>query len=438
MKKVLIILTAVLVLAALIMLLRPTPLEVDVRLVERITVREYVIEEAKTRLADIYYASMPFSGTVERISLNVGDYVAKGDVLAIIDAFPLQQDIKALDAGIAQTQARIVGVDMDKPRTEDIESARMRMLEIRDAEGIAHKDRRIAEVNAENARIEYERFATLHEEGMVSQSVYDEARRNYETLQQMLERAVLAEDAAQKSYTAAELSYHRTRDSIDDNEYQREAFDAEIIAMEARRNVLLHDLDKVEIRSPIQGYILEKQVEDRQWLASGTPLLTLGNPETIEIECDILSEEIRSVYEGAFVEITGKAVNQRTIPGMVSRIYPSGFVKISALGIEQQRVRTIIEFDNSELGLRPGVSLDVHIVTAESVDTLAVPERAVFRIEGNYAIFKVRDNRAVLTSVEVGLRNDDWAEILSGLEEGDMIIADPDNQLADGMLVKQR
>ena len=438
MKKTLTIITGVIALIGIILLSRPSPLEVDIRLVERKTVREYVVEEAKTRLAEEFHASMPFSGTVERISIITGNYVAKGDVLARIDTFPLQQEIKVMEASIAQTRARIVGVDMGKPRSEDIESARIRMLEMRDNEAMARKDRRIADVNAENARVDYERFVTLREQGTVSQSVYDEAHRNFETLQQTRERAVLAEDAARKSLAAAELSYQRIRDSIDDNEYQRDVFEAEITALEARLNMLLQDYEKAEIRSPISGYILEKHVEDRQWLVGGTLLLTLGNPESIEIESDILSEEIRTVFEGAFVEITGKSLEQKIIPGKVSRIYPSGFVKISALGIEQQRVRTIIEFDNSELGLRPGVSLDVHIVTAESVDTLAVPERAVFRMQENYALFAVRDNRAVLTLVEVGLRNDDWVEILSGLDEGDMIIVDPDNQLADGMLVAQR
>ena len=438
MKRIGLIALGVLVLLGIVLALRPAPLEVDTAEATRMTVREYVIEEAKTRLIDQYVASMPFTGTVERIAWDVGDAVEANTLLARLDVFPLEQEIRSVDAGIEQALAQMIGVDMGKPRAEEIEAARMRMLELRDAEAMSRKDRSIAEVNAMNAQREYNRLSALREQGAVSQAAYDEAERNYNSLRQQHERAALAEDAAEKARIAAELAYRRKRDSIDDNEYQRDALRAEVAALEAKRDLLEYDQGRAEIRSPIDGYIIQKEIEDRKWLAAGTPLLLLGDPKAIEIESDILSEEIGPVYVGAQVEITGKAVNDAIVPGTVSRIYPSGFMKVSALGIEQQRVRTIVSFENDELRLRPEVSLDVHIVTAESPDTIAVPERAVFRRQDEYAVFAVKDGRAILTPVEIGLRNDDWAEIVSGLDEGDIVVADPDNDLDDGIAVRPR
>ncbi|MCL4693789.1 MAG: hypothetical protein KJ060_14915, partial [Candidatus Hydrogenedentes bacterium] len=155
----------------------------------------------------------------------------------------------------------------------------------------------------------------------------------------------------------------------------------------------------------------------------------------IEIECDVLSEEVGRINRGDPVEITGKALNDEVIMGSVERIYPAGFKKISALGIEQQRVRTIIAFDNAQTDLRPGTSVDVRIITDEAADAVAVPERATFRSEGGWAVFVVQGGEAVLTPVEIALKNDDWAAIASGVQAGETVVAEPKTELKDGMAV---
>ena len=140
---------------------------------------------------------------------------------------------------------------------------------------------------------------------------------------------------------------------------------------------------------------------------------------------------------GNRVEIKGKALQDRVVFGTVKRIYPSGFMKISSLGVEQQRVRTIIEFDNSEIQLRPGTSVDVRIITAQSENALAIPDRALFRHQEDWALFIVNGDVAELIAVEVGLRNDDWAEIVSGVEEGTLIVSELKNDLVDGLKVSR-
>jgi len=121
--------------------------------------------------------------------------------------------------------------------------------------------------------------------------------------------------------------------------------------------------------------------------------------------------------------------------GKVTRIYPSGFKKISALGIEQQRVKILIGFDNGEAHLRPGTSVDIRVITELHEGVTAVPERATFKRDGGWAVFKVNGGKARLVPVTIGLKNDEWAEITEGVEPGDIIITERKNELEDGVRI---
>ena len=162
------------------------------------------------------------------------------------------------------------------------------------------------------------------------------------------------------------------------------------------------------------------------------PLLKIGDMETIEIETDILSEEVSRLKPGQRVEITGKALEGRTVEGRVKRIYPGGFKKISALGIEQQRVKVIVGFDNRDIGLRPYVSVDLRIIVDAHKGVLTLPEQAVFKSSDAWAVLVIEEGRLVLRPVEVGLRNDEVVEIVRGLTKDDVVVAEPTNDLEPG------
>ena len=435
MKRIVIGVVLVALVAGGAFVLRPRGTPVEMTQAARRTVREYVIEDAKTRLPTNYIVDMPVNGTVERITHEAGDEVQEGEVLARIDPFEIEQEIRGVKAMITQAKAQIEGVGNMRPKAEDLDAARVRVNGMADNEAIARKQLAIARINYDNAKKEYERLANLLEGGITSQSVYDAAKRTYESLAQDVDRLKLAVEAAAKARETADLEGQSLLDSVDDNDYLREVYQAEIESLEARLAALNNDLAKTAVKAPVHGVILEKLVEGDRVLMIGTPLLLLGKLADVEIESDVLSEEVGPIRVGNAVEITGKALQNQTVMGQVTRIYPSGFRKISALGIEQQRVKVIIGFDNSELHLRPGTSLDVHVITAERPDALAVPERATFRRSDQWSVFAVRNGNAVLTPVTIGIKNDEWAEILDGLEEGDTIVAEPRNDLEDGMRV---
>lgn len=415
--------------------LREPPVPVEMAKAATQTVREYIAEDGTTCLAEEYVIDMPISGTLQRIALEEGDRVEQGQCLARVDPFMLEQQINGAEALAAQARAQIVGVDVAKPKPEDLESAEVQVEELRDSEAITRRERAVVEINYKNALKEYERLKALHAEGAVSQSAFDEADRMYRSLEENRERAALAEAATRKAREVGELAAKRLHDSVDDNEFMRDVYLAELDRLEAELGLLKYDLEKATVEAPIAGVVLEKYVEDERALMAGTPLMKLGDLSAIEIESDILSEEVGRIEAGDPVEITGKALEGKTVMGSVKSIYPSGFKKISALGIEQQRVRILIDFDNTELALRPGTSVDVRVITAEHEGVVAVPERATFKYEGGWAVFAVRGRSAHLTPVEAGLRNDDWAEIISGIKAGEIIVADPKSELEDGAQV---
>jgi HlyD family secretion protein len=399
------------------------------------TVQAYVAEDAKTRLAYEYVVDMPVAGTLERIQLEVGDYVEKGQVIAHVNPYDLRQRIRQGEAQMAQRKAQITGVDVAKPKPEDLDSAKLRVEEMDHGLEISRKAFSVSTLNFEEAKREYERAKGLLEAGAASASYLDEREMRYKGLAEERAQRSIEVERAQQALDQARLAEQRLVGSVDDNEYQREVIQAEMAALEAELGILREDLAKTEIKAPVSGPILEKFVENRRVLAEGQELLRIGDMDSIEIECDVLSEEISAVAPGNKVLIHGKALLGRALEGAVKRIYPSGFKKISALGVEQQRVKALIDFDNSAAQLRPGTSVDIQIVTQEAAGAIAVPDRAVFREGDGWAVFVVERGRARLRSVEVGVRNENWAEIKSGLTTGDTVVAELSNDLKQGVRV---
>jgi HlyD family secretion protein len=410
--------------------------EVEAVRVSRQTVRAFVADEGKTRLATTYTVDMPINGTLARIELEVGDRVEAGQVIARLDPLEIAQEIQRVRAQIAQQKAQIQGVDVTKPKETDIAAARARVEQSAEARAAARAQLEIARVNAEQARTEFQRMQRLLAQRAVSQARFDEAERNYRALQGEVERAEVGLNGAEAAHRAAALELESLLASVDDNEYMRSVHRAGIEALEAQLVALEDRLNKTEVRAPVTGIVIEKPIESERVLAAGTPILVLGRLGDVEVEADILSEEIGRVEVGQPVEITGLALGNRTLAGEVKRIYPAGFKKISALGIEQQRVKVIVAFDNTEMNLRPGVSVDVRIVTASAENVLAVPDRSVFREEGKWYVLAVRGSRIARVPVTLGLRNDQWAEIREGLEEGEFIVVDPSNNHEPGARVE--
>jgi HlyD family secretion protein len=214
--------------------------------------------------------------------------------------------------------------------------------------------------------------------------------------------------------------------------------------LEVLRKQAALDLERSAMQSPITGTVLARHISNERLVAGGTTLLEMGRLDDLQVEVDLLSQEAVHVEPGAAVEIFGPALGTTIVRGEVARIYPAGFTKISSLGVEQQRVRAIIEISDDDFArlrtqqrLGVGYRVDVRIVTRTSSRALHIPRSALFRgAQGRWQVFAVEGRRARLKTVTVGIVNDIEAQVLDGLSEGEPVVAAPPTELRDGARVR--
>jgi HlyD family secretion protein len=195
----------------------------------------------------------------------------------------------------------------------------------------------------------------------------------------------------------------------------------------------------IQIRAPATGRVLRVLQESEAVVAAGTPLVEIGDALDLEIVADLLSTDAVQIKAGAQVRIDGWG--GAPLQGAVTRVEPEGFVKVSALGIEEQRVRTIIDFvDPPEAwsALGNDFRVIVHVSLWSSDGALLVPVAALFRQGEEWAVFAVRDGRARTTVVTIDHRNERMAEVVSGLSPGDRVILHPSDRIEDGVAVSER
>ena len=196
----------------------------------------------------------------------------------------------------------------------------------------------------------------------------------------------------------------------------------------------------VPLVSPISGRILRILQESENVVAAGTPLLELGDPAKLEVVVDLLSRDAVRVEDGAEVHISGWG-GEQPFRGRVQRVEPYGFTKISALGIEEQRVNVIVELIGAQSlwqGLGHGYRVDAEVELWRGSDVVQVATGALFRSQGQWAVFRVLDNKAVLTPVVVGQNNGRSAQVLDGLSVGETVVLHPSERIADGVALALR
>jgi len=435
-KRLFSLILIIVILLIAFLLLSKKPITVEAAKVSSGAIREYIEEEGKTRLDEKYIISMPVDGKLHRIKLNEGEIVKKDETIATVDDFPTKQKIESLNNKIKELNASIEGVDKAKPKPDEIKATEINLSEAKLKIETADKELNIIKISLQTKEKEYERMKQLLDDKVINQAEFDPVNESYKSLKEQLKKAELGTEEAKLNYEIAQLKNNIIIQSTEDNEYQRKVYQSQIKQTEAELNILKDNLDKTKIKSPVNGIILEKFVESEQVIPAGTSLLVIGNLDTIEIESDILSEEIVKVKVGQKVEITGKALDNKSIIGEVKRIYPTGFKKISSLGVEQQRVKTIIGYDNKEIGLRPQTTVDIKIIVNEASPALIIPERAMFKTDNQWNVFKIEGPIAKLTPIKIGIRGDENVQVLEGLKEGEIIVSDLVNELKDGSKVK--
>ncbi len=386
--------TAAIVAAGLVYGFMPRAVPVDVAEVTRGPLTVTVEEEGKTRVRERYLVSAPVAGFARRIDLKAGDAVAAGQVLAVIEP------------------ARSVALD---PRTRAQAQAQVSAAQA--ALAATQEDARAAAAATQLAQQERVRAESLRQSNFVSAQALDTAR-TAET------RARAAEQAAQYAVRVAR-------------------FDLETAAAAAASNARLQRggaADVLQVRSPVAARVLGLQHESEGPVVAGQLLLELGNPESLEAEVEVLSTDAVRIATGSKV-VLDRWGGDRPIEGRVRVVEPGGFTKISALGVEEQRVRVIVDFTSPREAwarLGDGYRVEARFVLWEGKDVQQLPTSALFRHGKGWAAFRLDGSRARLTPVEIGQRAGLASQVLSGLKAGDRVVAHPDETIRDGVRVKPR
>jgi HlyD family secretion protein len=417
---------------------------VEAAAVVRGPIQEYVDERGKTRLPQTYNITMPLEGRISAIDLVEGTPVQKDQVVARIITSDLNLSVEAATAAVDRLKASIRENDDASVETTGLKQS---------LEYVKSIDRTVeaakAQVESGRAKLDYannnaERIKQMRQSRTATQDEIEQAQlqqvqAGVEYQQDLLiERAIEALQAA-TALLPTGIQQYITRKDLTHDVLKMQLEEANVRLKEADR-----DRNRGELRSPVDGVILERAISDERQVTAGTVLLKIGRMDELEVEADILSQDVVNVKDGDAVEITGPAIGPTPARGTVKRIYPAGFTKVSSLGVEQQRVKVIIAFNAEDLerlrkqrDLGVDYRVRVRIITAEKKDALVAPRSALFRGgEGSWQVFAVRGRHAELQTVKVGLMNDETVEIASGLESGDLIILAPETSLRDGAKVK--
>lgn len=382
--------------AALAWAFSPRPVLVETAEVGRGRFEQTIEEDGKTRVRERYTVSAPLMGTLQRIRLKAGDAVEKGDLLAVIaPAAPALLDLRT-----------------ERELQERVGAAEAGLARARTA--VARAGSALSQSKAD-----LERTRKLAEKGFVSPTQLERDQLAVSLGTRELEAARFEEDAAGHQFEQAKAALLQVR-------------------RDARNG--RPALRQWEIRSPVAGRILRVAQESEGVVPIGAPLLELGEPADLEVVVDVLTSDAVRIPQGAAVRLVQYGAAE-ALAGRVRRIEPSGFTKISALGVEEQRVNVLIDIVSPRSqwqSIGDAYRVDARIVVFSQEDAVKVPASALFREADNWMVFIVSDGVARKRTVQIGRRSGVEAMVATGLQPGERVIVYPADRVSDGVRVKTR
>jgi HlyD family secretion protein len=371
--------------------LRAPPVSVELAEVRKGTFEQTVSDDGKTRVRERYTVSAPLAGRIERIQLKAGDPVERGQAVAVLTpAAPALLDARA----VRELQARVGAAEAQQQRAK-AEVARV----------MAQRDQ---------SKADFDRQAKLFQEGFISATAREQAELALRTAERTVEAARFAEDAAGHELEQARAALTRYRSGEPGAKWQ--------------------------VTSPVTGSVLKVIQESEGNVVLGAPLLELADARSLEAVVDVLSQESVAIRPGMPARIDlGRGV--APLAARVRLIEPAAFTKISALGVEEQRVNVVLDFvetlDKVQT-IGDAFRVDAVIVTRRVADAITVPVGALFRDGEGWAVFVAQDEKAVKRAVKAPLRNGAEALVEDGLTPGERVVVYPSDALRDGSRIVAR
>lgn len=380
--------------AVLVWAFLPTPVDVELGEVLRGRLEVTVDHEGKTRVRERYQVSAPLAGRLLRIELHPGNPVSAGKTLlaAIEPSEPQLLDARA----VAETEARVKAAEVAKER--------------------AAPQLRSALASYQLAETNFARVQKLADRRGASRQDIDDAEHRLR---------VATEDvkAAQFAARIAEFELALTRAAL-------------VRARPPQSGT--PEPGRFEIRAPADGRVLRVFQESEAAVSPGTRLLEVGDPTDLEVEVDVLSSDAVKTTPGARVVLEHWG-GEAPLSGRVRLVEPSAFTKVSALGVEEQRVNVVIDIVDPlerRRTLGDAFRVEARIVVWEESDVLKVPAGALFRRGDEWAVFVIQEGRARQRPVRIGRSNGLETQVIDGLKEHDKVILYPSDRVRDGVAVR--
>jgi HlyD family secretion protein len=394
-KRILTVVAIVAIAAGFAWLLWPQPILVEVAKARIGHMELTVEEEGVNRIREVYVVSAPVAGKVERSLQQVGDHVTAGTTKLAI--------VRPADPTMLDSRTRLELTAAVEAAKADKDYASASLLQV--------------EKELQFAQNELKRTAYLVGKRVLALNALEKRQLDVDTAAQKLASAKAQLDARSHSLEMAEAKLREIIDTPNSESMTDCCF---------------------TVNAPVNGTVLKVAVENEQVVQAGVPLVEIGNPLETEISVDLLSTDAVKVKLGAVARISGWG-GSNELKARVKRIDPAASTKISALGIEEQRVHVILEIVDPParwIGLGHEYRVFASIVIWESENVLQVPLSALFRKDGNWAIFKITSRLAQLTPIKVGEMNSNSAQVLNGLNENETIIVHPSDLVNDGAKVE--
>lgn len=388
---------ALAVIGGLFWALLPQPVPVDLVKARIAPMEVTVTAEGMTRIREPWQVTAPVTGNTTRSPVETGDHVTAGETIVAV--------IQPAEPAFLDARARRL--------------AEAAVTEAEAAVKLAEAQLERADVELIHFEAELERNKTLAQRGTVSVT--------------MLENSAQAAASARAARQAAQAELELTRATLDRAR-------AQLMGPEAPEAGGAISECCIRLTAPVSGTVLDVADQNARLVQAGAPLLSIGDLDDLEIEVDLLSADTIGITPGtrAHVERWG---GEGVIEAEVRRIDPSAFTRISALGIEEQRVRLLLDITSppeNRAGLGDRYRVYVRIVVWSAQDVLQVPRAALFRQDGQWALFVAQDDRAAIRIVETGRMTADWVQIISGIADGESVVAYPGSRVDAGVRLTAR
>ncbi len=410
---------------------------------ERGAIREFVDERGVTRLPKTHLVTMPYTGRIAEVVLDEGDKVRKGEVVAQLVQEDLELAVDAAEAAVARLKAAVKENEDKSVELTGLQQALQFVTSMDRTVEAALARVQSGKAKKDFAESQLKRVARLEEQNAVSDE--DLERAEVAAVQSRVDfrQDELVHSAMVALQAATALMPTMVRQYIDRKNLSTDVLEQQQAEAEAKYSQALLDKRRGTIQSPIDGVVLERRITNERYITAGTVLLELGRLEDLQVEADVLSQDVVEIEVNDEVEIYGPAIGPTPAIGVVTRIFPAGFTKVSSLGVEQQRVKVVIDMTEDDLrrliynqDLGVGYRVRVRIFTAQKSGVLTIPRSALVRGDnGDWQVFAIRGGRAERVAIEIGLMNDEKVEVVSGLDLDEIVIVSPERELADGQRV---